>query len=148
MKCFKQYYFEKQSRLQLCLILTGKEASEVLCWVCSLGWLLWKMFLVYIHAKCFLLFLHRGYSAGIKRPFSVRFDPYTNSIEVLDNPLKIRGGLELVKDDLKVLTDALNVLAWVHRAVPTALPQCFERAIFITLYFMSFYLAPAEIVAF
>ncbi|XP_066523508.1 tyrosine 3-monooxygenase [Hoplias malabaricus] len=53
----------------------------------------------------------REYSAGIKRPFSVRFDPYTNSIEVLDNPLKIRGGLELVKDDLKILTDALNVLA-------------------------------------
>ncbi|KAK2834343.1 hypothetical protein Q7C36_015044 [Tachysurus vachellii] len=53
----------------------------------------------------------RMYTMGIKRPFSVRFDPYTNSIEVLDNPLKIRGGLELVKDDLKVLTDALNVLA-------------------------------------
>ncbi|KAI5626880.1 tyrosine 3-monooxygenase [Silurus asotus] len=53
----------------------------------------------------------RMYSMGIKRPFSVRFDPYTNSIEVLDNPLKIRGGLESVKDELKVLTDALNVLA-------------------------------------
>ncbi|MCI4381675.1 hypothetical protein PGIGA_G00254800 [Pangasianodon gigas] len=53
----------------------------------------------------------RMYSLRIKRPFSVRFDPYTNSIEVLDNPLKIRGGLELVKDELKVLTDALNVLA-------------------------------------
>ncbi|XP_060766066.1 LOW QUALITY PROTEIN: tyrosine 3-monooxygenase [Neoarius graeffei] len=53
----------------------------------------------------------RMYSMGIKRPFSVRFDPFTNSIEVLDNPLKIRGGLESVKDELKVLTDALNVLA-------------------------------------
>lgn len=58
-----------------------------------------------------LIFNDRTYSLGIKRPFSVRFDPYTNSIEVLDNPLKIRGGLELVKDELKVLTDALNVLA-------------------------------------
>uniref|UniRef100_A0A4W5MP27 Tyrosine hydroxylase n=1 Tax=Hucho hucho TaxID=62062 RepID=A0A4W5MP27_9TELE len=53
----------------------------------------------------------RSYVAGIKRPFSVRFDPYTYSIEVLDNPLKIRGGLESVKDELKMLTDALNVLA-------------------------------------
>ncbi|KAJ8247576.1 hypothetical protein GJAV_G00247910 [Gymnothorax javanicus] len=53
----------------------------------------------------------RVYAAGIKRPFSVRFDPYTFSIEVLDNPLKIRGGLESVKDELKVLSDALNVLA-------------------------------------
>lgn len=49
--------------------------------------------------------------AGIKRPFSVRFDPYTTSIEVLDNPLKIRGGLESLKDDLKLLSDALNVLS-------------------------------------
>ncbi|KAL2093524.1 hypothetical protein ACEWY4_010836 [Coilia grayii] len=53
----------------------------------------------------------RRYVAGIKRPFSVRFDPYTYSIEVLDNPLKIRGGLESLKDDLKVLSDALNVLS-------------------------------------
>uniref|UniRef100_A0AAY4CIZ9 Tyrosine 3-monooxygenase n=1 Tax=Denticeps clupeoides TaxID=299321 RepID=A0AAY4CIZ9_9TELE len=53
----------------------------------------------------------RTYVSGIKRPFSVRFDPYTCSIEVLDNPLKIQGGLESVKDDLKILTDALNVLA-------------------------------------
>ncbi|XP_036390705.1 tyrosine 3-monooxygenase [Megalops cyprinoides] len=53
----------------------------------------------------------RTYVAGIKRPFSVRFDPYTNSIEALDNPLKIRAGLESLKDELKVLTDALNVLA-------------------------------------
>uniref|UniRef100_A0A8C1IEP4 Tyrosine 3-monooxygenase n=1 Tax=Cyprinus carpio TaxID=7962 RepID=A0A8C1IEP4_CYPCA len=44
-------------------------------------------------------------------PFSVRFDPYTDSIEVLDNPLKIQQGLETIKDELKILTDALNVLA-------------------------------------
>ncbi|XP_031719060.1 tyrosine 3-monooxygenase isoform X2 [Anarrhichthys ocellatus] len=53
----------------------------------------------------------RGYVAGIKRPFSVKFDPYTSSVEVLDNPLKIQGGLEGVKDDLKILTDALSVLS-------------------------------------
>uniref|UniRef100_A0AAX7VGA7 Biopterin-dependent aromatic amino acid hydroxylase family profile domain-containing protein n=1 Tax=Astatotilapia calliptera TaxID=8154 RepID=A0AAX7VGA7_ASTCA len=53
----------------------------------------------------------RAYVAGIKRPFSVRFDPYTSSVEVLDNPVKIQGGLEGVKDELKVLTDALSVLS-------------------------------------
>lgn len=53
----------------------------------------------------------RAYVAGIKRPFSVRYDPYTSSVEVLDNPLKIRGGLDSVKDDLKILTDALSVLS-------------------------------------
>uniref|UniRef100_A0A9J8B9H3 Tyrosine 3-monooxygenase n=2 Tax=Cyprinus carpio TaxID=7962 RepID=A0A9J8B9H3_CYPCA len=52
----------------------------------------------------------RAYVTHIKRPFSVRFDPYTDSIEVLDNPLKIQQGLETIKDELKILTDALNVL--------------------------------------
>lgn len=55
--------------------------------------------------------LTREFVAGIKRPFSVRFDPYTSSVEVLDNPLKIQGGLEGVKDELKMLTDALSVLS-------------------------------------
>lgn len=53
----------------------------------------------------------RTYVAGIKRPFSVRYNPYTCSVEVLDNPLKIQGGLEGVKDEIKVLTDALAVLS-------------------------------------
>ncbi|MBN3318482.1 TY3H monooxygenase, partial [Atractosteus spatula] len=52
----------------------------------------------------------RAYVAGIKRPFSVRFDPYTYCIEVLDNPLKIKSGLESARDELRVLTDALNIL--------------------------------------
>lgn len=60
----------------------------------------------------FFLSWTRTYVAGINRPFSVRFDPYTYSVEVLDNPLKIQGGLEGVKDDLKMLTDALGVLSW------------------------------------
>ncbi|XP_040019434.1 tyrosine 3-monooxygenase isoform X1 [Gasterosteus aculeatus] len=53
----------------------------------------------------------REYVSGIKRPFSVKFDPYTSSVEVLDNPLKIQGGLEGLKDELKILTDALSVLS-------------------------------------
>ncbi|XP_076025547.1 tyrosine 3-monooxygenase [Genypterus blacodes] len=53
----------------------------------------------------------RGFVAGIRRPFSVRFDPFTSSVEVLDSPLKIQGCLESVKDELKVLTDALGVLS-------------------------------------
>ncbi|MBN3304623.1 TY3H monooxygenase, partial [Amia calva] len=51
-----------------------------------------------------------AYVKGIRRSFSVRFDPYTYSIEVLDNPMKIKGGLEAVKDELRILTDALHIL--------------------------------------
>lgn len=57
------------------------------------------------------LFKSRAYVAGIKRPFAVRYDPFTSSMEVLDNPLKIQAGLESLKDELKMLTDALSVLA-------------------------------------
>lgn len=78
-----------------------------------------------------LIFNDRMYSMGIKRPFSVRFDPYTNSIEVLDNPLKIRGGLEMVKEELKVLADALNILAWVYRFMPPA-------ALILSVYYVAF----------
>lgn len=52
----------------------------------------------------------RAYVTGIKRPFAVRYDPFTCSVEVLDNPHKIQGGLDCLKDDLKMLTDALSVL--------------------------------------
>lgn len=30
----------------------------------------------------------------------------------MDNPLKIQGALEGVKDELKMLSDALSVLSW------------------------------------
>ncbi|XP_028646919.1 tyrosine 3-monooxygenase isoform X1 [Erpetoichthys calabaricus] len=52
----------------------------------------------------------RAYAANIKRPFSVKFDPYTYSIDVLDNPQKVKMGLEFVKDELRVLSDALNII--------------------------------------
>nr|XP_034979598.1 tyrosine 3-monooxygenase isoform X2 [Zootoca vivipara] len=53
----------------------------------------------------------RAYAAHIKRPFSVKYDPYTNSIELLDNPQKIRHSLEIVRDELHSLIDALNVIS-------------------------------------
>ncbi|XP_028589564.2 tyrosine 3-monooxygenase [Podarcis muralis] len=53
----------------------------------------------------------RAYAAHIKRPFSVKYDPYTYSIELLDNPQKIRHSLETVRDELHSLIDALNVIS-------------------------------------
>nr|XP_028589564.1 tyrosine 3-monooxygenase [Podarcis muralis] len=53
----------------------------------------------------------RAYAAHIKRPFSVKYDPYTYSIELLDNPQKIRHSLEIVRDELHSLIDALNVIS-------------------------------------
>uniref|UniRef100_A0A7M4FHX5 Tyrosine 3-monooxygenase n=1 Tax=Crocodylus porosus TaxID=8502 RepID=A0A7M4FHX5_CROPO len=52
----------------------------------------------------------RSYAARIRRPFSVKYDPYTHSIELLDNPQKIHRSLENVRDELHALIDALNVI--------------------------------------
>ncbi|XP_067849580.1 tyrosine 3-monooxygenase isoform X2 [Heptranchias perlo] len=53
----------------------------------------------------------RKYAASIKRPFSVKYDPFSKSMEVLDNPQKIKKSLDNLKDELKMLADALDVLS-------------------------------------
>ncbi|XP_055505644.1 tyrosine 3-monooxygenase [Leucoraja erinacea] len=53
----------------------------------------------------------RKYAANIKRPFSVKYDPFTKTMEVLDNPQKIKKSLDGLKDELKMLADALDMLS-------------------------------------
>uniref|UniRef100_A0AAQ4PPN0 Tyrosine hydroxylase 2 n=1 Tax=Gasterosteus aculeatus aculeatus TaxID=481459 RepID=A0AAQ4PPN0_GASAC len=50
----------------------------------------------------------RRYSATIKRPFAVRYDPFTCSVEVLDQPGKIQDSLSRLRGDLKTLQSALE----------------------------------------
>lgn len=52
--------------------------------------------------------VHRRYSATIKRPFAVRYDPFTCSVEVLDQPGKIQDSLSRLREDLKTLQSALE----------------------------------------
>ncbi|NXS20089.1 TY3H monooxygenase, partial [Mystacornis crossleyi] len=53
----------------------------------------------------------RSYAAHIKRPFSVKYEPYTHSIELLDSPQMICHSLESVRDELHSLINALNVIS-------------------------------------
>lgn len=53
----------------------------------------------------------RNYAAHIKRPFSVKYEPYTHSIELLDSPQTICHSLESVRDELHSLINALNVIS-------------------------------------
>ncbi|XP_056382845.1 tyrosine 3-monooxygenase isoform X3 [Hyla sarda] len=53
----------------------------------------------------------RNYASRIKRPFAVRYDPYTVSIEVLDSPGRIQSSLEELRDELQTLTTALSILS-------------------------------------
>ncbi|XP_053514502.1 tyrosine 3-monooxygenase isoform X2 [Artibeus jamaicensis] len=52
----------------------------------------------------------RSYASRIQRPFSVKFDPYTLAIDVLDSPQAVRRSLEGVQDELQVLGHALNAI--------------------------------------
>uniref|UniRef100_A0A8C9J7N9 Tyrosine hydroxylase n=1 Tax=Panthera tigris altaica TaxID=74533 RepID=A0A8C9J7N9_PANTA len=52
----------------------------------------------------------RNYASRIQRPFSVKFDPYTLAIDVLDSPHAIRRSLQGVQDELHTLTHALSVI--------------------------------------
>lgn len=54
--------------------------------------------------------LPRSYASRIKRPFSVKFDPYTLAIDVLDSPRAIRHSLEGVQDELHALSHALSAI--------------------------------------
>lgn len=54
--------------------------------------------------------LPRNYASRIQRPFSVKFDPYTLAIDVLDSPHAIRRSLQGVQDELHTLTHALSAI--------------------------------------
>nr|KAF6267148.1 tyrosine hydroxylase [Myotis myotis] len=53
----------------------------------------------------------RSYAARIQRPFSVKFDPYTQAIDVLDSPRAIRSSLEGIQDEMHALTHALSAIS-------------------------------------
>uniref|UniRef100_A0A6Q2YCI4 Biopterin-dependent aromatic amino acid hydroxylase family profile domain-containing protein n=1 Tax=Esox lucius TaxID=8010 RepID=A0A6Q2YCI4_ESOLU len=52
----------------------------------------------------------RHYSSSIQRPFQVRYDPFTCSLEVLDQPCKVQYALGQIREDLKILHSALEKL--------------------------------------
>uniref|UniRef100_A0A452TJ57 Tyrosine hydroxylase n=1 Tax=Ursus maritimus TaxID=29073 RepID=A0A452TJ57_URSMA len=53
----------------------------------------------------------RNYASRIQRPFSVKFDPYTLAIDVLDSPHAIRRSLEGVQEELHTLAHALSAIS-------------------------------------
>lgn len=50
----------------------------------------------------------RAFAEGIKRPFMVRYNPYTQSVEVLSNAKKITAVVSELKGDLSLLSSALK----------------------------------------
>ncbi|KAG9280172.1 tyrosine 3-monooxygenase-like [Astyanax mexicanus] len=52
----------------------------------------------------------RQYSSTIQKPFTIRYDPYTCSMEVLDSPSQIHSVLGQIREELKILHCALERL--------------------------------------
>nr|ABR68851.1 tryptophan hydroxylase [Platynereis dumerilii] len=52
----------------------------------------------------------RAYAATIQRPFELRYDPFTQSVEVLYTPQRIASAVTDIKDQLNNVTNALKKL--------------------------------------
>eukprot|EP01147_Barroeca_monosierra_P000281 gene281-3653_t len=50
----------------------------------------------------------RHFAAGLKKPFTARYNPYTESIEILDNNSRMRDLATTICNDMQVLCQALN----------------------------------------
>ncbi|NWI15504.1 TY3H monooxygenase, partial [Crypturellus soui] len=53
----------------------------------------------------------QNYAMKIKKPFSLRYDPLTSSIEVLSTPQKVERTLSQMREELKTLSLALEDLS-------------------------------------
>ncbi|XP_074605644.1 tryptophan 5-hydroxylase 1-like [Brevipalpus obovatus] len=61
----------------------------------------------------------REFAATIKRPFGVRYDPYTQSVEILSNTRKIMALVSELKGDLCIVTNALRKIKEKETEVTT-----------------------------
>ncbi|NXK93588.1 TY3H monooxygenase, partial [Formicarius rufipectus] len=53
----------------------------------------------------------QNYALNIKKPFSLHYDPFTNSIEIMNTPQKVKKALSQTKVELKNLCLALENLS-------------------------------------
>ncbi len=63
----------------------------------------------FANADAFFCLL-RHFSASIPRPFTARYDAYTQSIELLDTKVQILKNMRQINRELKTLTGALHRL--------------------------------------
>lgn len=56
------------------------------------------------------LYLFREFAKTIKRPFGLRYNPYTQTVDLLTNTRKIANIVSELKGDLCIVTNALSKL--------------------------------------
>lgn len=62
-------------------------------------------------AKCFYLVSFRAFADGIQRPFGVRYNPYTQSVEVLSNAQKITALVRELRGDICIVSSAIKKIS-------------------------------------
>ncbi|KAK0394930.1 hypothetical protein QR680_001016 [Steinernema hermaphroditum] len=53
----------------------------------------------------------RQYAKSFSKPFSVMYDPFTQTVEVIDQPRQLERWMEKLKTDLSTLTDAFDAMS-------------------------------------
>jgi phenylalanine-4-hydroxylase len=57
-----------------------------------------------------IYFVFRKYAHTIPRHFGVRYNPYTQSVELLDSKPQIEGLVDNINQEMQILLDALRKL--------------------------------------
>ena len=52
--------------------------------------------------------LYRDYASSIRRPFSLRYNPYTQTVDILQTADQINSVIDELKDDLSLLSSVLE----------------------------------------
>ena len=73
----------------------------------------------------------RNFASLIQRPFGVRYNPYTQSVDVLDNTKNIAYVVSEVKGDLSIVSDALRRVQQLEKssAAPLEHPTAEQPAV-------------------
>lgn len=66
------------------------------------------LFVIFLFFVLLFFFSIREFAAKIPRPFSVRYNPYTQSVEVLDSKDQIMKLANDIRGDVSTLHDALS----------------------------------------
>ena len=62
---------------------------------------------VCLHDSISLVIVCRQYAATVKRPYTVRYDPYTQSIQILNNKEVIQDVSRVLKGEINCLHEAM-----------------------------------------
>ena len=68
--------------------------------------------------------IFRKYASTIPRRFGVRYNPYTQSIELLDSKPQIEGLVENISQEIQILLDSLRKMWWICYVMETWSAMC------------------------